>query len=356
MKFEISELRQSTVWALYRMRDRLQLDPDYQRLGDIWPLDKRQLLLDTILNDFDIPKIYLHKFSQPFKKGGKSYDYAIIDGKQRLETLWAFIDGAIALADEFEYFRSQSVKAAGMKYAELGQSYPDLKNLFDSFSLAVVCVETDEIEMIEEMFSRLNEAAPLTAPEKRNAFGGPIPKAVRRLAEESFFKKHLPFPNKRYRHFDIATKILLAEHKNSIVDTKKVYLDRFVEEFSSNPRTKMPAFLKKSQINAARMAGVFQNKDPLLRQVGMVLVYYHIFRIAAEEGWDGDITRKKLLDFNKQRDRNRELAEKDLPKADYDLIEFDRYAQSPNDATAMKFRVRVMLERLFSKKRKIDDL
>lgn len=233
-----------------------------------------------------------------------------------------------------------------------GRSYPDLKNLFDSFSLAVVCVETDEIEMIEEMFSRLNEAAPLTAPEKRNAFGGPIPKAVRALAQESFFTNRLPFPNKRYRHFDIATKFLLAEHTNSIVDTKKVYLDRFVKEFSSSPVTKMPPFLKKSQVNAARMAGVFQDRDPLLRQVGMVVVYYHMFRIAAAEGWDNGITRKKLLDFNKQRDRNRELAEKNLPKTDYDLIEFDRYAQSPNDSTATAFRVRVMLERVFRKTRK----
>src|SRR6266705_2751374 len=98
MKFEITELRSSTIWNLYRMRDRVQLDPDYQRLSDVWTVYKRQFLIDTVLNDFDIPKIYLHKFRQPLKKGGKSYDFAIIDGKQRLETLWAFLDGKIALA------------------------------------------------------------------------------------------------------------------------------------------------------------------------------------------------------------------------------------------------------------------
>jgi hypothetical protein len=40
MKFEITELRSRTVWSLYRMRDRVQLDPDYQRMSDI--LDDRQ--------------------------------------------------------------------------------------------------------------------------------------------------------------------------------------------------------------------------------------------------------------------------------------------------------------------------
>ena len=143
------------------MRDRIQINPLYQRLSNIWAMDNRQLLIDTVLNDFDIPKLYLHKFNEPLRKGGKNYDYAIIDGKQRLETMWAFIDGSIALAEDFQYFKDSTVKAGNMKYSELGREYPDLKVQFDSFQLTAVCVETDELELIEEMFSRLNEAAPL---------------------------------------------------------------------------------------------------------------------------------------------------------------------------------------------------
>jgi len=75
--------------------------------------------------------------------------------------------------------------------------------------------------MIEEMFSRLNEAAPLTAPEKRNAYGGPLPRLIRKLATKPFFTKNLPFRNKRYRHFDLATRFLLAEDKKGVVDAKK---------------------------------------------------------------------------------------------------------------------------------------
>src|SRR5207237_3207194 len=134
---------------------------------------------------------------------------------------------------DFEYFKDSSVQAGDMTYSELGKAYPDLKVQFDSFQLNTVCIETDDLEMIEEMFSRLNESAPLTAPEKRNAYGGPMPAAIRKLAAETFFTKHLPFPNKRYRHFDLATKFLLAEHEGKVVDTKKAYLDEFVENFSS---------------------------------------------------------------------------------------------------------------------------
>ena len=91
---------------------------------------------------------------------------------------------------------------------------------FDSFQLTAICIETDELEMIEEMFSRLNESEPLAAPEKRNAYGGPLPGAIRKLAAETFFKIELPFPNKRYWHFDLATKFLLTESQGEVTDTK----------------------------------------------------------------------------------------------------------------------------------------
>lgn len=356
MKFDITELRSSTVWNLYRMRDRIQLDPDYQRMSDIWTLDKRQLLIDTILNDFDIPKLYLHKFYKPLKKGGNTFDYAIIDGKQRLETMWAFIDGKIALASDFEYYKDLKANADGMTYMELGKEYPDLKVQFDSFPLATICIETDELEMIEEMFSRLNESEPLTAPEKRNAYGGPLPTAIRELATEKFFVTKLPFTNRRYRHFDLAAKFLLAEDTGKVVDTKKVYLDKFVSEYARKPRTKMPPFFKQAQGNIGRMATVFTQKDSLLRQVGMVILYYHLFRIAAQEGWDSGITRKKLVEFDKLREENRKKAEKDIAKANYELIEFDRFAQSPNDAYAIRFRLKVILRDVFGKDVPIDKL
>ncbi len=350
MTFSISELRERTVWQIYRLRDRIQLDPEYQRLGNIWAPENRQLLLDTVLNRFDVPKIYLHKFAQPVKQASRTYDFAIVDGKQRLDTLWSFIDGGIALADDFKLFRDATVAAAGMTYRELGQKYPDLKADFDGFLLSVIVLETDDLEMIEEMFSRLNEAAPLTAAEKRNAYGGPIPGAVRRLSKEAFFVAKLPFQNRRYRHFDLATKFLLAEHEGHVVSTKKVRLDEFVGQFADQSRTRVPAFVKQAKDNLGRMADVFTDRDPLLRQVGMVMLFYHLFRVAHSHAWVGEISRKRLLEFERRRAENRDLMEKGAAKGiDLDLIEFDRYAQSPNDEGAIEFRLRTMIRKAFGR-------
>jgi hypothetical protein len=210
--------------------------------------------------------------------------------------------------------------------------------------------------MIEEMFSRLNEAVPLTAAEKRNAFGGPLPIAIKKLAGEPFFSNQLPFTNLRYRHFDLAAKFLLAEHVGKVPDTKKEYLDAFVKSFKGKPRMQMPTFLKPAQETVKLMASVFTSSDALLRQVGMVAVYYHLFRVARNEDWTSQITRKKLLAFDQLRADNRKVAETDLTKAEYNLIEFDRYTQSPNDAGAVKFRLRVMMETAFNKKVQTDAL
>lgn len=333
------------------MRQRIQLDPDYQRLSDIWTLDKRQLLIDTVLNDFDIPKLYLHKFKRPLKKGRGIYDYAIIDGKQRLETLWHFIDGKIALGPDFAFFGDSTINAKNMTYKAIGQEYPDLKVQFDGFLLNVIMIETKEVEMIEEMFSRLNESAPLSAPERRNAYGGPLPKAIRTLAKEDFFKTSLPFSNKRFRHYDMATKFLFAGQRDRVVDTKKVYLDKFVDDpaIKQQRNWNLP-LLKKVKATVARMSDVFTENDPLLRQAGMVQLYYHLFRMVEQKQWKLNITRQLLVDFETLRGKNRMKAEEDIATADYSLIEFDQYSQSPNDSYAIRLRLHILLNKVFEKK------
>ena len=356
IKYEVGSIHGASVWTLYRMSKKIQVDPEYQRQGEVWTMDKRQLLIDTLINRFDIPKIYLHKFAKPKIVKGAKYDYAIVDGRQRLETMWSFIEGEMNLSDEFEYFHDTSVEASGMTYQDLATECPDLKTDFDNFQLNVITIETDDIDLIEEMFSRLNEAVPLTAAEKRNAWGGPVPKAMRDLSATPFFRKKLPFANKRYRHYDLALKFLLTQNQQAVVDTKKAYLDHYVKEKENLPKTQSLPATTRAKKTVATMATVFADDDPLLRSVGMIILYFHVFRIAVDEGWADKITRQKFVNFNKSREANRLKAEADIASADYDLIEFDRYSQSPNDSYAVKFRLKVLLKACFNKSRQIESL
>lgn len=348
--FGVANLPYNTVLYIHTEQGTLQINPEYQREGDVWPLEKRQLLIDSILNGYDIPKIYFHKFVQPKKIGGRVYLFAIVDGRQRLASIWGFIEGAFSLPDSFEYLPDPTVNAKGLTYKELGKRYPKLKLRFDSYPLPIVAIETDDIDLIDDMFSRLNEAVPLSAPEKRNAFPGPLPKLIRNISKEEFCKSRLPFTNKRYRHYDLLAKFLLIEEENKITDTKKVYLDAFVRRWK--PKTFSDA--KKSLgVRASKtlsaMSSCFTKQDPLLRSVGMVVLYYHAFRLAARDGWVDQIERKTLKQFEERRLQNRKEAEDDITRADYDLLEFDRLVQSPNDAFAMATRLQVLMRQCFSR-------
>ena len=197
------------------------------------------------------------------------------------------------------------------------------------------------------MFSRLNEAVPLNAPEKRNAFAGPLPPVIRSVAGHKFFGKKIPFPNSRYRYYDLAAKFLLLERHESLVDTKKVYLDRFVKQWSNVPKLEELQKQTREILNA--MDRVFTEKDHLLRSVGSVVLYYFLFRTALQEDWINDITRSALDDFERQRIKNRQIAQNDFSAADYDLLEFDRFIQAPNDAYALKIRFSILMNKIFDR-------
>src|ERR1700730_3548349 len=63
---------------------RIDLDADYQR-EKIWSRKMQLDLLDSIIKNIDIPKIYLAEV-----KGNENFDFECIDGKQRMATLLGF--------------------------------------------------------------------------------------------------------------------------------------------------------------------------------------------------------------------------------------------------------------------------
>lgn len=335
-------MKNSAILRIGYERDFIDTNPDYQRRGDVWSLDKRQLLIDSILNEYDIPKLYFHALSKPRKlQDDREVVYAIIDGRQRIETVWGFLDGKFCLADDFEYFKNKKIKAGGLKYEELAKKYPKLKVIFDSFTLPIICVETDDIELIEDMFSRLNEAVPLNAAEKRNVIGGPMVRMINEIAAHSFFIKNIKFSDNRYQFREVAVRLLFLEDSlfrlNKIIDTKKPYLDAFVRLYKNDPN------LSSSQLGTAvkkvinEMADIFEEKDELLVTKSIIPIYYLLFRSAKSQGRLKLLNRDRLIEFKEEVADNRSIAEEDMEKADFDLLEFDRLSQQgTNDASSIR--------------------
>lgn len=345
--FGINKIQRSTAWALYRMREKIKMDPEYQRQGDVWNTYKRQLLIDTMINGFDVPKLYLHKFQTPLEEAGSIFEYAMIDGRQRAEAIFDFIENHYSLDDEFRYLADEDIDLSSLTYKELAQRYPDIKQDFDSFNLDVIAIDTDEVDLIEELFSRLNEAMPLNAAEKRNAKPGPLATLVREISGHPFFKKKVPFGNSRYRHYDIAAKMLLMSSREAIGDTKKSHLDRFFKDHALSDITDV-ANLKDSAFEVLNaMESIFVDRDPLLKSVGMISLYFLLFKRAIERKKVGLLRHKDFILFEQARVENRKLAANDSPDANYQLLEFDRFAQSPNDGIALRYRLAVFDQEVY---------
>lgn len=345
----------SEILALW---EEINFEPQYQRLADLWSEERRQLFVDSLINGFDIPKLYFHDLSRGSKLSPGRY--AIIDGKQRLRAIKSFVDGEFPLSDEFQDVEQSepetASRAAGMTYTDLARRVPNLKARLDSARLPIILIQTEDRELIEEMFSRLNEALPLNAPEKRNALRGPLPPHIRSLARSEFFTRHVAYSNGRYRHMDLATKFLYIEHKRGLTDLKRRHLDEFVKSFRRMRMVRKARELhERCTLILDEMNRVFDKQpDPLLQSVGMITVYYCLFRDAFGQSWLRKIDRRTLEAFDKARTENREtlkrinelvLENRRVPpnlQSNPVLAAFERYVQSPNDFTALQQRYRIL--------------
>lgn len=345
---QTSTLKNATIMLLYAERDEIKLNPEYQRSGGVWTKAKRRLLIDSIINDYDIPKLYFHDLGDEIlRETGKRY--AVIDGRQRLETIWSFMDGDFALSNEFEYQRDRSVSMAGFTYEDIAKRYPKIRIKFDSFVMPIVLVSVteDDIDLIEDMFSRLNEAVPLNAAEKRNAIGGDLVAAINDLSQHNYFVECVKFNDARYKHREVAARMLLLEDalnaRGSLIDTKREYLDGLAKRLKHGEAEYVEKIGNAVRSVLDDMSGVFAKKDDLLLAQGTQAVYYLVFRSLAKFEEQGQVDRVDLMEFRKKLSDNRELAATDYEGASFDLLEFDRLnQQGTNDASSIKERYAII--------------
>lgn len=345
---ETFPVQHSTIIRIYSEREEILLDPDYQRMGGVWTTEKKQLLIDSILNDYDIPKIYFHAFSREQRKD-TGFAYAVIDGRQRLETIWQFIEGRFTLADDFVYQDDEKVVLARLGYSDIATNYPKIKIKFDSFVLPVVGVSTDDQDLIEDMFSRLNEAVPLNAAEKRNSIGGALVASIRELASHKFFTRNVAFGNRRYQHRETAARFLLVEESmrtvGKLVDTKKEYLDALARNYRTEKPEVVAEIFQTASGVLEFMASIFVERDELLRAQGNMVVYYLLCKSALNQGKGDEITRQALLAFRDLVRDNRMRAEENYAEAKFELLEYDRLSQQgTNDASSIRERLRVLAQ------------
>lgn len=340
--FKVAPFEAKTLSWWKARRSKIDMSPPYQRRGRLWSATDKAYLIDSILNGFDVPKLYVADFS--WGDSGlnqKKLPYAIIDGKQRLEALFDFYDGAITLNDDFVYRADPSLKLAGLGYKDLLQNFSEVAEIFDTYNLSVMSVIASSEEPINELFVRLNRNKPLTGAEIRNAMGGPAPAMFRQVGGHEFFRDYVAFAVLRGQDLNTAAKLVMFEFLGGLTSTKKTNMDQFVKT-AAKDRAKLELSSRRVMDTLESMTEVFLPKDRLLGSAGTVPVYYWFVRSLQAKQLAK--VRPFLNWFEEARRANRQVAASGAvgAKVNADMTAYDNLNRSTNDEASHSGRFAIL--------------
>lgn len=135
---------QDVSWFLdLNQKRQLDLDPPYQRRS-VWSLKDKRFFIDTILNGYPAPPIFLHKSLDDHGRA----TYHVVDGKQRLETIIDFANNKIRIPDDFVDINLQK-----KRWDDLTR---ETKEKFWNYVLIVEMLPTINEAAIRDTFERIN--------------------------------------------------------------------------------------------------------------------------------------------------------------------------------------------------------
>lgn len=180
---ESTKITISEFYERYKL-DKYNFDPEYQRRGDVWSDEKQAFLIDSILKNYPMPPIFLHQVIDSTTGATK---YNIIDGKQRLGAILRFINNEIELPSDYDVGAFGDSRLNGKKFEDLNDELQDFKMQFWRYILSVEYIETANVDVINNVFDRLNRnGEPLEPQELRKAkyYNTQLIRLVEKLADE----------------------------------------------------------------------------------------------------------------------------------------------------------------------------
>jgi hypothetical protein len=229
---------------------RIDLDADYQR-EKIWSREDQEKLLDSIIQNIDIPKLYLARI-----KGKENFDYECIDGKQRMTTLLNFFKPEQS-ADSPLTVR---VRVAGERYTykRLRSELPALADKIEEYELTfVIYPQIDDDDFLREIFRRLQLGVRLNSGELLKSHTGTIRDFVyEEMGKEAPFLRHTKLSEKRFsRQFTLAQICINSFSKNENGDFVRARYDD-LEDFFKDKYD-----IKENDENLNRIRAVLKNME-----------------------------------------------------------------------------------------------
>ena len=204
----------------------LQMKPPFQR-NPVWTHPQKSYLIDSILNGFPVPEIYMQEFVD---EAGKER-HILIDGQQRIRACLEFVEG------KFEIKSDESPSWGGMRFDDLA---PEDKRKVFGYTFIVRLLPEMSDEDIRGIFQRLNKnVVALNAQELRQAtYWGPFIKTMQELSDYNYWSTtgiFTPLNIRRMLDIEFISEVavaLLHGHQNKKETIDQYYL-AYEEEFDA---------------------------------------------------------------------------------------------------------------------------
>ncbi|MGL1044628.1 DUF262 domain-containing protein [Vibrio vulnificus] len=209
----------------------LELEPEFQR-NFVWNKQMASLFIDSLLIGFPTPNLF-------FGRNSQREDFIVIDGLQRLKTIYFFITGNFSSGDISSQFRLEGLEGRswnGCSFNELPLNLQ--RRLRNTIQNATVIDDIDfNPEIVHELFFRINTGGiPLTNQEVRNCvYIGPFNRTLHEINLNDDWRKILGTkkPHARLADIELILRIL------SLIENNENYrppMHKFLSYFQSEHR------------------------------------------------------------------------------------------------------------------------
>jgi len=289
----------------------LNLNPKYQREG-VWSIYQKQLLIDSVLQDIDIPKLYFRDVTDPQKPTFELYE--VVDGQQRLRAISDFINNQYPTFQESD--KCLDIDVANMKFNELPTSVQ--QRLFNYQFDIVILINYSE-EDVEEMFLRLQNGTPLNAAEKRRALNSNVRELVNDLAKHKLFNNYCAFTNKRFAFEDVSSKILHFHLNQKISEIKPNYIRDTYDFFKGIDISNKHFIESKKSLNFLENSFKQIKDNPKLKKGELLTLSFLVTELLSQYNL-GDFKTEFAETFIKLETERQIDSEKDIEKQNPELI------------------------------------
>lgn len=329
---------QTLAW-LYDLheRKRLDMDPPYQRRS-VWSQSFKDYFIDTVLNDYPCPAIFL--FEEISAEGITSY--SLVDGKQRLSTLFDFVANRFPVSEV-----ATNKKLHGKIFKELDKG---TRQKIWAYNFVIEYIPSSEQPVINNIFDRINRnVARLSRQELRRArFEGEFIRSAEDLTDwmESVLPEKFPRitgqSKRQMKDVEFTAELLLFLEEGVKSFSADDIDDAFAEREDWEDKTTIEAEFRSAVKLIADIVAANQAKELVKTRLRNQADFYSFFAAVAELVRKGRKIVPKKAATNLEKFMSKVEDEKRRGRDKIALAYFDAARSASNDPSPRQTRIDIM--------------